>query len=322
MRIALVAPDKPTSVSGNDVTAERWCAVLGELGHDVARAESWDGARADLLVALHARRSAGSVRRFAEQHPERPIVLALTGTDLYRDLEDSEPARRSIELADRLVVLQPLAVDRLPVAVRDRVHVVPQSVDADDVDPERVAAPDAFAVTVLAHLRPVKDPLLAARAVRRLPEDSRVQVHHAGAALDADLGERARRETAANPRYTWVGALPRARALARLAGADLMVLTSRVEGGANVVSEAIVLGVPIAATRIDGTVGMLGPDYPALVPVGDADALAELLVRLEADADGLYGRLRTRIAALRPRYARERERAAWSVVLDEAAPGV
>jgi hypothetical protein len=86
--------------------------------------------------------------------------------------------------------------------------------------------------------RDVKDPLLTACAARLLPAGSRVRVVHAGAALDARLEKLARAEDRANPRYRWLGDGPRTRALRLLAGSQLLALTSRLEGGANVVSEA------------------------------------------------------------------------------------
>lgn len=317
MRIRLVAPVKSTEVSGNAVTRARWESILSGLGHRVDVAGPQDAeprdAPADLLIALHARRSAAAVAASRRDHPERPVVLALTGTDLYRDLERDETARRSVAAADRLVVLQPQAVAAVPEDVRDRVVVIRQSLAAPADPPPRPA--DHFAVVVLAHLRELKDPLLAARAVRQLPADSRTRVRHLGAALDEELGTAARQETRTNPRYAWEGEQPRDAALRVLAGSHVLALTSRLEGGANVVSEAIVAGVPVLSTRIEGSVGMLGDDYPGLFPVGDEAALAELLDRAEHDRGGFYRELGRRIRELQPHYRPERERESWAELL-------
>jgi glycosyltransferase involved in cell wall biosynthesis len=169
---------------------------------------------------------------------------------------------------------------------------------------------------VLAHLRAVKDPLLTARAARLLPSGSRVRVAHAGAALDAALERLARAEQEANPRYRWLGDLSRRRALGLLARSRLLSLTSCLEGGANVISEAVACSVPVVSSRIAGSIGILKRDYPGFFPVGDARALAALLERAERDR-AFYRALRSRCAALRPLVRPERERRSWKRLLEE-----
>ncbi len=310
MRAVVVTPAAPGSLIGNRVTAERWARRLAELGHDARVLTTWDDEPADLLVALHARKSHDSVVRFSERFPEAPLVVGLAGTDVYRELDDE--TLDSLRRAHRVVALQRLASRRLPPELRGRVRVVHQS-----SEPPPDAAPtaaDAFEACVLAHLRPVKAPLLAARAVRGLPAASRVRVRHAGQALDDALAAEARREQRANPRYLWHGPLPRAEAQRLLASSRLLVLSSRAEGGANALSEAIVCGVPVLSTRIDGSVGLLGEDYPGLFPVGDEAALAALLGRAEADA-AFLAELRRSLDAIAPRFTPEAEREAWRDLL-------
>lgn len=315
MRVCLVTPAPPRSHNGNRVTAQRWAEILRGLGHEVEVMQTYDDRPADLLVALHAGKSAGSVRRFRAGHPRAPLVLALTGTDLYPELTSTGVSPDVLELADRLVVLQPLGIDQLPAHLRDRARVVYQSVGTPP--PAAPPAGGAFDVALLAHLRPVKAPLLAAMAMRLMPADSRVRVRHAGAVLERELGERAATESRVNPRYTWLGELSRPDALRLLAGSRLLLVTSRHEGGANVVSEALAVGVPVLATRIPGSVGILGADYPGYFPVGDAGALAELTLRAERGTDGLYDELRLRCAALQPLVDPDHERDAWRRLLAE-----
>src|SRR5262245_35135472 len=164
MRILLVTPTTSRSRTGNRVTAVRWARMLGGLGHSVTVTSEYGGEPCDVLVALHARKSAPSVQRFRDEHPDRPIVLALTGTDLYDEIRTSPDARRSLELATRLVVLQPAGLAELPGADRLKARVIIQSARR----PPRPAAPDrsVFQVCVVAHLRPVKDPLRTAFAAR------------------------------------------------------------------------------------------------------------------------------------------------------------
>ena len=254
-----------------------------------------------MLVALHARKSHPSIARFRRRHPKAPLVVALTGTDLYHDLPRSAVARRSLALATRLVVLQPRGVSALPIAVRAKARVVRQSA----VRPARGMAPrrDVFEVCVLAHLRPVKDPLRAALAVKRLPASSRIRVLHAGAPLDVKAAARARAQARANPRYFWLGPLSRGRAQRLLARCRLLLVTSRLEGGANVLSEALACRVPVLSSRIDGSVGILGAGYPGFFEVGDTRGLATLLRRAETDARfyrGLASRCRSLARLVEP----------------------
>ena len=314
MRILLVTPIVPRSRTGNRVTALRWVRMFRGLGHRVMVVSEYASQPCDVLVALHARKSAPSVERFRDEHPDRPIVLALTGTDLYDEIRTCPDARRSMELATRLVVLQPAGLAELSAATRIKTRVIIQSAER----PLRPAAPDrsVFQVCVLAHLRPVKDPLRTAFAARLVPSSSKIQVVHLGNALDETLAEEARQEMAINPRYRWLGERPQAEALRVLASSRLMVLTSRLEGGANAISEAIACSVPVISSRISGSIGLLGEEYPGYFPVGDTQALSDLLRHAENDA-GFYESLTSwcerRAALVNP----ANERRAWQDLLHE-----
>lgn len=312
LRILIVTPDATGPRGGNRVTAQRWARLLRELGHRVRVAGAYTGQRCQVLVALHARRSAPSVARFRRERPRVPLVVALTGTDLYADLRRSAEARRSLEVATRVVLLQPLGRLRLPASARRKARVILQSALPPPGRPRPRRG--VFEVCLLAHLRPVKDPLRAAAAARLLPARSRVVVVHAGAGLDSALARRARAEAARNPRYRWVGEQPRGAALRLLARSRLALVTSRLEGGANVVSEAAACGIPLLASRIDGNMGLLGPGYPGLYSTGDTRGLARLLARAERDPvflGGLKRRMRGLAAQVRP----AREKAAWRSLL-------
>lgn len=313
MRILVVTPAGRGSRKGNRVTAARWAGHLRSLGHRVGLAEAWDGQPCDLLVALHATKSNPSVERWRSRRPAAPLVVGLAGTDLYQDLPSSPEARRSLDLADRLTVLQPLGIESLPPHVRHKARAILQSARPARPLP---APPDAFQVCLLAHMREVKDPFLGAEAVRRLPARSRLRLVHLGAALDPGSGERARREMAGNPRYLWLGQRPHRQALGVLAGSRLLLVTSRLEGGCNAVSEAIACGVPVGCTRVAGLVGVLGPGYPGFYPVGDAAALAALLQRAEEDAAFLSS-LSAEVGRLRPLVEPARERESWRALLAE-----
>jgi putative glycosyltransferase (TIGR04348 family) len=314
MRVRLVTPAPARSRKGNRVTALRWARLLRQLGHRVRVDVAYTGQPCDVLVALHAGRSFPSIARFHEEHPDRPLVLALTGTDLYDQIHTSPEARQSLELAWRLVVLQPLGVEELPKPLRPKARVIYQSVEPPRVRP--APRPGVFEVCVVGHLRPVKDPFRTAEAARLLPAASRVRVLHLGAALSEDMAARARAEEAANPRYRWLGELPRWKALRVLARSRLLSLTSQLEGGANVISEALVVSVPVVSSRIPGSVGLLGRDYPGYFRFGDTRALADLLHRAESDP-AFYQALKVRCEERRGLFEPAREMQSWQDLLRE-----
>lgn len=211
MNITLVTPHLPEARSGNWITAARYKRILGHLGHGVQLTTEYEGADCDALIALHARRSHPSVRRFGEQWPHKPLVVVLTGTDLYRDIHQDASAQLSLEMATRLVVLQRMGVPELPKQHQPKTRVIYQSVSGCHAG--RARRPSTyFRVAVMGHLRREKDPLRTAIAARELPAQSRIRVVHAGSPLDPGLGEDARQESAANPRYHWIGGVPHWRA--------------------------------------------------------------------------------------------------------------
>ena len=165
-------------------------------------------------------------------------------------------------------------------------------------------------------MRDVKDPFRAAEAIRLLPKTSNLHLLHIGSALTPREKRRAEREGRDNPRYTWVGEKPQWQTIRLLARARLLVLTSLMEGGANVVSEALACSIPVISTHISGSIGLLGPDYPGYFPVGDTKALADLLLRAEQDPK-FYKSLKTGIRFQRKIVHPRQETSSWRALLKE-----
>jgi len=281
VNIVIVTPAAAGSRHGNRNTAARWAALLRNLGHRVRVQVAWDGAPADAMFALHARRSHDSVARYALAFPERPLVLALTGTDLYRDIRHDVNAQESMELASRMVVLQEMGLMELAPRLRAKTRVIYQS--APRITPHQPLR-HCFEVVVSGHLREEKDPFRTAAALAHLPRDSRIRVTHIGGAMSPEMARAAGAWAGREPRYRWLGELAGADALRLLARSRLLVLSSLLEGGANVVSEAIAASRPVLSSRIDGSIGLLGTDYPGYFPPGDTQALADLLVATASEA--------------------------------------
>jgi len=317
-RVQIVIPAHAGRRSGNRVTAVRWRRVLEGLGHRVTVQTGWTDERCDLLVALHAHRSAGSALQFRQRHPSGKLVVALSGTDLYRDLQRYQAGHEALAVADRIVVLQKHGLTRLEPGLHSRCRVIHQSVVVPSRLPSKAVR--TWQVAVVGHLRPVKDPFLTSRAARGLPRGSKIRVVHLGAALSDTMKERAEAESRKNPkRYRWLGNQPHWKVMRQLARSRVMVLSSRMEGGANVVGESISVGTPVVATRISGSIGLLGEDYPGFFEPGDVPGLQRLLVESEKEGD-FYQGLVKQCDQLRPVFSPKAESAAWKQLLAELFP--
>lgn len=300
--VGIITPALRTANTGNWHTAARWARMLAPR-YRVRVLSQWQGEPLDLMIALHARRSAESIAAFAAAYPRRPLIVVLTGTDLYHDLKRDPEAQRSLELATSLVVLNELGADALPPRARGKAKIILQS--APPLAPGRRAV-RTFDVAVVGHLRDVKDPLTVMRAAALLPPDSRIRIRHAGGSLEPALGMAARATERAHPRYRWLGEVPRTQARRLMRDSHILLHPSKLEGGAQVVIEAIQSGTPVIASDCDGNVGLLGRNYPGLFPIGDADAVAKLLRRAETDS-GYYRRLQQVCRRLSARFSPRRE---------------
>lgn len=342
-RAVVLTPAARGSRAGNRVTALRLAAILRQLGWTARVRTAWRDEPCDLVVAVHAVKSAAGARAAKAAQPAARLVAVLAGTDVYPRYEPTPDSAAALALADAIVALQPLALQALPAELLGKARTIVQSATApvrpdggtgdDGADndagcngaealpaagsgtaPCAAARSRPFQACVLAHLRPVKDPLLPVRALATVPPATPVAVVIAGRALGDDMAAAMAAACAAEPRARWLGELPRRRALALLAGSDACIVPSTAEGGANVVSEALAAGVPLLATAVPGNTALLGTDWPGLFPAGDAAALGRLLARAATDA-GFRADLRRRTAALRPLVDPARERAAWADLL-------
>ena len=278
--VCIVTPGTRSANNGNWRTAVRWAAMLRDRYRPIVQT-AWEGEPADALVALHARRSADSIARYHDAKGASRIAVVLTGTDLYRDLPaGSAEVPRSLDLAGRIVVLQDHALASLALEWRRKATVIFQSAPLLARRKKPAGRLDAI---VVGHLRAEKDPATLFEAVRRLPADLPIRIRHVGAPLDDALGREARALERSDKRYRYSGALPHGLVRSAIARAHVLVHPSVIEGGANVVVEAVTAGTPVIASRIAGNAGMLGDDYPGYFEPRDAAGLAALLVRALAE---------------------------------------
>jgi len=320
MHIAIITPAAPGSLNGNRATAKRWADFLILLGHQVTIDVQWDGADCDVMVALHAWRSAESIQKFKQHFPDRKLVLAMTGTDLYQFINTHpEATLASIVAADKLVVLHRLAGRVLPASVQHKIHVIHQS--AEPLKKTSLArSHKTFDICVVGHLREEKDSLRVAYAVRNLPAESRIRVLHYGKAHNNEWEGYAKQEMQINTRYQWLGEVSHDAVRDAYAQCHLMVLPSVMEGGANVISEACVANLPVIASDIDGSTGLLGDDYAGYFPVKNEKVLAEVLLKAESDA-GFVEQLTRQCRQRAKLFTREAEKNGWEDLLNELIPG-
>lgn len=281
MQIEIITHTPKNSLKGNRITALRWTRFLRQLGHKVTISQNFRKSNCDLMVALHASHSFPAIEEFHKNCPNKPLVVLLTGTDIHKDIHSNPNVIKSLEYADRLILLQPLGIRELPVEFHHKVRVIVQS--AEKLNGNIQKRKRTFDISVIGHLRKLKDPFLTAYAVRNLPDDSRIRALHVGDILEPEMRSIALQEMENNNRYFWLGKKPRWEALSILARSRVVVLSSLMEGGPSVISEAVMAGVPILDSRISATLGLLGEDYPGFFEVGDTSALSKLLYKTETD---------------------------------------
>jgi putative glycosyltransferase (TIGR04348 family) len=311
-RITIVSPALAKDNNGNWQTASRWAAFL-DTRHTASIVGHWQAGDAvpDLLIALHARRAAAALAAFRQQWPALPAVLVLTGTDLYRDILIDASAQAALEQATRLVLLQPAGLDLLPLRLRHKAQVIYQSAPSLAPLPAVGAGRD---IIMIGHLRAEKDPATFMAAASMVTAAD-VAMVHVGGALEPVLGRLAERTMREQPHYRWLGNLPHDQTRELLRRSHAMVIASRMEGGANVIIEALTSGVPVLASDISGNRGMLGDDYDGYFALGDAAALAALIDRCVLDA-AFIQRLHAQCAARAALFAPEREQAALLQLVD------
>lgn len=302
--------------NGNWQTARRWARMLRDT-RGVRLAVAWDGGEEVLMIALHARRSAASVAAWRARHPRLPLIVVLTGTDLYRDIASDAAAQASLLAADRLIVLNELGARSLPAALQAKTRVVLQSCA---VRPPLDKTARHLRALMVGHLRDEKAPQTYFEAARLLAHRPDILIDHVGAALDTGLGAEAAELMRTCPQYRWLGGLPHAVTRRRIQSAHVLVHPSRMEGGAHVVIEAVRSGTAVLASHIDGNVGLLGKDYEGYFPAGDAAALAAMLRRVRDEPDVL-ARLQGKCAARTALFDPEREAACLIDLVHELLDG-
>jgi putative glycosyltransferase (TIGR04348 family) len=314
--IVIVCPAPAEADDAHAHVATRWWRML--RGHSrTVLVEHWQGEASDLMIAVDARRSAASVAAWRQARPDAPLLLALTGTDLHRDLLFDAAAQRTLQVADRVVVLHEAALPLLSPAARAKARVVwPSTRPLRGLPPPKAR----LRAVQIGTLCEEHAPMDFMRAARRLADRDDIAFLQIGAATDAKLEAAARRTAAECPGYQWLGALPRGEARQHLRHAQLLVAPNRIEGGASAIVDAAQSGTAVIASRIPGHVGLLGAEHAGLFPPGDDEELARRVEHARDDA-AFLALLRVQTAARAALFDPAAEARALAAVVNELLAG-
>lgn len=321
MKVIIASPYATDSLNGNTVTARRIASLLKSAGHLVELQQSsevtaGDIRDADVMIALHAKKSAGAAEVFRSVHAERKLIIFMTGTDLYVDLPSGCPeCLSSMGSADALVVSQVASIESVPQEFREKSHVVYKSIELPEINDDIASEPGLF--TVVGHLRAVKQPFMAVQALGLIEADySAVKVKSLGAEFDAGSAEAAREYESKDSRYEWLGRCEHDEAIAWMRRSVATINSSLSEGGANSVGESIMLGIPVLASDIEGNRGMLGNDYSGYFPVDDPQSLADLMTQVAAGGEFLT-KLKSEVLGRQQQFKKELELAGWLELIEQ-----
>jgi glycosyltransferase involved in cell wall biosynthesis len=312
MKVCVASPYPLSDLKGNSVTTARIVRVLDEGGIEARGSHGYDGEPTDILITLHAIKGAPALFDFKKRKPKGKVVILLTGTDIYQGLpKGSKMGEDALREADRIVVRQEAAILRLPEQVRAKTVVIRSSLDPIAV--KASPSQSRFIISVVGHLRPVKRPFLTIETLAQHPEWSDVEVWQIGQALDEEMRKTAEFWAEEDERYRWFGGVPRMESLALCCKSSLTINSSILEGGANAVLEAMTMGVPVLASKIEGNVGLLGNDYPGYFEEGRMAKALQAIMDQRVDLDEWNRLLADRLRL----FSRERESKSWLELLTE-----
>ncbi len=309
MRVLVTTPYGIDSLQGNTITAKRIVSLLQESDLDAKVVSDGDDfSDADVLLALHARKSAHFIDEFLRLNSEGKVILYLTGTDLYADIPRGCPiSARSMQLVDALVVSQDASLHSVPEQYRSKALAIYTSIQLPEC--ELNSANEGVPIfSCIGHLRAVKQPFMAVKALQLLGAE--VQLKLLGNVVDEGMDDVVRDWQEKDHRFQWLGGVSHEEAIQWSNRSLITLNTSLMEGGANSIGESIVLGVPVLASRVEGNIGMLGGDYAGYFSVDSEQELADLMQRVLHDKVFLE-HLRQQVKVRSVMFTRENEKQGW-----------
>ena len=299
---------------GNAVTALRMKNLLAEGGLSVAIHERGDSPiEAKCLIALNARKSAAEIFAFQERQSASVVVALLTGTDVnHPEMEDPcSDTIKALHQSDVIVSLHGGFSHRIPDELLGKTTVIYPSVRIPDT--VRHFPTSEREVVIAGNFRDEKNPNLLIQAVGELVGES-ITFHAYG---DGGSYQELLEKTADDyDDFKLHGVQDHEVLLTKMQSASVLLNTSIEEGGANAICEAVAIGLPVVASKIDGNIGMLGQDYAGFFTSGDVGELAKLLRRIFAEKE-LYELLKQQVSKRAELFSYEREAAEWVALVQK-----
>lgn len=240
------------------------------------------------VINVHSPSPATALRPFVRLMRPRPLLISTVHQERYNPL--AMLLNRPTRCLDDLVVAVSAQVARSQSVrgarrVCTRVHGIDVrrqrhwAEHADQVRQEFGIPLDAFVLTCVANLRPVKNHRLlidaASQVLTRRP-DALFVLAGDGPLREQILAEIGRRGLRDQVRF--MGRVPQANRL--VAASDVLLLSSHSEGLPVVVMEALAAGVPVVSTAVGGIPELIDDNRNGiLTPPGSPDAFAEGILR-------------------------------------------
>jgi glycosyltransferase involved in cell wall biosynthesis len=310
-RIAALAPDlalgvlripMPRAVGPGDLPATiRVARHIARLRADVVHAHGAKGGVFGRLAAMLERRRGRSVAAFyaphgGSLHYEKGSTAGRVYFAIERALELATDALIHVSAYEAKVYREKVGVPRCPA------HVVVNGLRPEEFEP---VVPDANAVDFLyiGMLRDLKGIDVFLDALARLKErgcDVRANVVGAGDRADEQRYGEFVNSSGLADRVAFLPPMPARRAFS---GARTVVVPSRAESMPYIVLEIAAAGLPLLATNVGGIPEVLWGEGEALLPPGDADALASAMELALASPERMAAEAMVRRERIRQKFS-------------------
>lgn len=262
MRILMITPSYYPIVTGNAVDVERISAGLEALGHEIMLSEPDIDMKKvrdfspEIVHGFHAYKS-----RVALEIAEAlkvPLVITLTGTDYYRDVDEKGKKEKIMHVVKGVCAVTFMN----PIAQEDALNKFPYIKKHYTIARGKPLLDDAecgfstegkFIFSLIGGVRPVKNNMFPIEAIERLHEKyDNMMLIFAGPILDDKYGKKFKDRIKGKSWIRYLGNVPHLKIKNLFECSDVILNCSLAESGSNAVFEAMVLGKAVLVSDIKG----------------------------------------------------------------------